>query len=180
LPVANFLERRLGEVSRQGLIATVQHARDRVPLWVCPKRPEDPGRSPRARKHGAEKPASTALTRTPPPAAGPPGAARDRTVSPPRVAHRPEGTPSCSQRARIRRTYTVCRRVTRGCRIRTSEPQSDDIGCCELQYVAESAYLSRIVCWRLRTVAARCALGGVSSGVKVIPRSTRPHESGHT
>jgi hypothetical protein len=32
--------------------------------------------------------------------------------------------------------------------------------------VAESAYLSEIFCRRLPTVAACCALSGVSSGVK--------------
>ena len=53
----------------------------------------------------------------------------------------------------------------RGSNPHPSEPQSDDICCHGLPCVAKSAYLSRIVCWRLPTVAACCALGGVSSGV---------------
>ena len=47
-----------------------------------------------------------------------------------------------------------------------SEPQSADMRCWVLLDVAKSAYLSPIVCSGLRTVAARCALGGVSCGVK--------------
>jgi hypothetical protein len=46
-----------------------------------------------------------------------------------------------------------------------SEPQSADIGCSALLWVAESAYLSPFLCSRLRAIAACCALGGVSSGV---------------
>jgi hypothetical protein len=48
---------------------------------------------------------------------------------------------------------------------RPSEPQSADIGCWVLLYVAESARLSPFLCWRLRAIAACCALSGVSSGV---------------
>jgi hypothetical protein len=53
----------------------------------------------------------------------------------------------------------------RGSNPRPSEPQSADIGCHALLYVAESAYLSLFVCARLPAVAACCALGGVNSGV---------------
>ena len=47
-----------------------------------------------------------------------------------------------------------------------SEPQSDDIRFWVLQGVAQTAYLSGFLCWWLRTVAARCVLGGVNGGVK--------------
>ena len=49
---------------------------------------------------------------------------------------------------------------------RPSESQSDDIGCHGLLRVVIPAYPSRFSCWRLPTVAACCALGGVSSGVR--------------
>jgi hypothetical protein len=44
-------------------------------------------------------------------------------------------------------------------------PQSADTCFSVLPYVAESAYLRRFICWRLPAVSARCALGGVRSGV---------------
>jgi hypothetical protein len=40
-------------------------------------------------------------------------------------------------------------------------PQSADIGCHVLAYVAESAYLSPFLCWRLLAVSACSALSGV-------------------
>jgi hypothetical protein len=39
------------------------------------------------------------------------------------------------------------------------------MGFWVLPAVAEKAYLSGFLYWRLRTVATRCVLGGVSSGV---------------
>jgi hypothetical protein len=46
------------------------------------------------------------------------------------------------------------------------EPQSADISFWELLSIAESAYLNRFICLRLRIVSACCALGDVNCGVK--------------
>jgi hypothetical protein len=48
-----------------------------------------------------------------------------------------------------------------------SQPQSADNGFYALLRVAGSAYLSTLLCWRLRAVSASCPLGSVSSGVRL-------------